>query len=84
MTLACQDAEQYDFAGKVTGQKFGTSTTGPTIYLLRIEENLSVAVHSGPGSTSKTSPGLDVLNAMVMPAPSITWPHPTGRPSATA
>jgi DNA adenine methylase len=28
---------------KVTGQTFGTATTGPAINLLRIEENLSVA-----------------------------------------
>jgi len=35
--------QQHAFAGKVTGQTFGTATTGPAINLLRIEENLSAA-----------------------------------------
>ena len=37
------DLQHYAFAGKVTGQMFGTATTGPAINLLRIEENLSAA-----------------------------------------
>jgi DNA adenine methylase len=35
--------QQHAFAGKVSGQNFGTATTAPTINLLRIEENLSAA-----------------------------------------
>ncbi|MNJ33236.1 hypothetical protein D3C77_279170 [compost metagenome] len=35
------DLQQHAFCGKVTGQVFGTATTGPAITLLRIEENLS-------------------------------------------
>lgn len=33
--------QQRAFGGKITGQTFGTATTGPAINLLRIEENLS-------------------------------------------
>jgi DNA adenine methylase len=32
--------QHHAFAGKVTGQTFGTATNGPAINLLRIEENL--------------------------------------------
>ncbi len=35
--------QQHAFGGKVDGQTFGTATTGPTINLCRIEENLSAA-----------------------------------------
>lgn len=35
--------QHHAFAGKVTGQTFGTATTGPAINLCRIEENLSAA-----------------------------------------
>lgn len=35
--------QHHAFAGKVSGQTFGTATTGPAINLLRIEENLSAA-----------------------------------------
>ncbi|MEO4030675.1 DNA adenine methylase [Chromobacterium vaccinii] len=35
--------QQHAFGGKVAGQSFGTSTTAPTVNLLRIEENLSAA-----------------------------------------
>jgi DNA adenine methylase len=35
--------QQHAFGGKVTGQTFGTSTQGPVVNLLRIEENLSAA-----------------------------------------
>ncbi|CRI55390.1 hypothetical protein CCOS191_0854 [Pseudomonas sp. CCOS 191] len=35
--------QQHAFGGKVTGQTFGTATTGPAINLLRMEENLSAA-----------------------------------------
>ncbi|WP_371858549.1 DNA adenine methylase [Pseudomonas sp. B12(2017)] len=35
--------QQHAFGGKVTGQTFGTATTGSAINLLRIEENLSTA-----------------------------------------
>ncbi len=33
--------QQHAFGGKVTGQTFGTATTGPAINLLRIKETLS-------------------------------------------
>jgi DNA adenine methylase len=35
--------QHHAFAGKVSGQSFGTATTGPAINLCRIEENLSAA-----------------------------------------
>jgi len=35
--------QHHAFAGKVTGQTFGTAITGPAINLLRIEKNLSAA-----------------------------------------
>ena len=35
--------QQHAFGGKVSGQTFGTATTGPAVNLLRIEENLSAA-----------------------------------------
>jgi DNA adenine methylase len=35
--------QQHAFGGKVTGQTFGTSTSGPVVNLLRIEEQLSAA-----------------------------------------
>jgi len=35
--------QHHAFSGKVTGQSFGTATTGPAINLCRIEENLSAA-----------------------------------------
>lgn len=35
--------QHHAFAGKVSGQTFGTATTAPAINLLRIEENLSAA-----------------------------------------
>lgn len=35
--------QHHAFAGKVTGQSFGTATTAPSVNLLRIEENLSAA-----------------------------------------
>lgn len=35
--------QQHAFGGKVSGQNFGTATTGPAINLCRIEENLSAA-----------------------------------------
>ena len=42
--------QQHAFAGKVSGQSFGTATTGPAINLCRIEENLSAA-HLRMGGT---------------------------------
>lgn len=35
--------QHHAFAGKVSGQNFGTATTAPAVNLLRIEENLSAA-----------------------------------------
>jgi DNA adenine methylase len=35
--------QHHAFAGKVSGQTFGTATTAPAINLLRIKENLSAA-----------------------------------------
>lgn len=35
--------QQHAFGGKVSGQNFGTATTGRSLNLLRIEENLSMA-----------------------------------------
>ena len=35
--------QHHAFGGKVSGQTFGTATTGPAINLMRIEENLSAA-----------------------------------------
>lgn len=71
--------QHHAFAGKVTGQTFGTATTGPAINLLRIEENLSAAWQRLSGPTSKISPGLNAQNATTALTRSTTWIRLTGR-----
>ncbi len=51
--------QHHAFAGKVTGQTFGTATTGPAINLLRIEENLSAAWQRLAGTYVENLPWLD-------------------------
>lgn len=51
--------QHHAFAGKVTGQTFGTATTGPAINLLRIEENLSAAWQRLSGTYVESLPWLD-------------------------
>ena len=51
--------QHHAFAGKVTGQTFGTATTGPAINLLRIEENLSAAWQRLSGTYVENLPWLD-------------------------
>ncbi len=51
--------QHHAFAGKVTGQTFGTATTGLAINLLRIEENLSAAWHRLSGTYVENLPWLD-------------------------
>jgi DNA adenine methylase len=51
--------QYHAFAGKVTGQTFGTPTTGPAINLLRIEENLSVACKRLSGISVENLPWLE-------------------------
>ena len=51
--------QHHAFAGKVTGQTFGTATTGPAINLLRIEENLSAAWQRLSGTYVEHLPWLD-------------------------
>lgn len=49
--------QQHAFAGKVSGQSFGTATTAPAINLLRIEENLSAAyLRMANGTTIENLP----------------------------
>ncbi len=54
--------QQHAFAGKVSGQTFGTATTSPTINLLRIEESLSAAhLRLASGTTVENLPWDDCL-----------------------
>ncbi|EJL04012.1 D12 class N6 adenine-specific DNA methyltransferase [Pseudomonas fluorescens Q2-87] len=51
--------QHHAFAAKVTGQTFGTATTGPAINLLRIEENLSAAWQRLSGTYVENLPWLE-------------------------
>ncbi len=51
--------QHHAFAGKVSGQSFGTATTAPAINLLRIEENLSAAWQRLSGTYVENLPWLD-------------------------
>lgn len=51
--------QQHAFGGKVSGQTFGTATTGPAINLLRIEENLSAAWQRLAGTYVENLPWLE-------------------------
>jgi len=51
--------QHHAFAGKVSGQTFGTATTGPAINLLRIEENLSAAWQRLAGTYVENLPWLE-------------------------
>lgn len=51
--------QHHAFAGKVTGQSFGTATTAPAINLLRIEENLSAAWQRLSGTYVENLPWLE-------------------------
>jgi DNA adenine methylase len=72
--------QQHAFGGKVTGQTFGTATTGPAINLLRIEENLSSAWQRLAGTYVENLLGTCVLSAMIEPTRSFTWIHHIGKP----
>ena len=50
--------QQHAFGGKVSGQTFGTATTGPAFNLLRIEENLSAAWQRLSGTYVENLPWL--------------------------
>jgi DNA adenine methylase len=51
--------QHHAFAGKVSGQTFGTATTTPSINLLRIEENLSNAWQRLAGTYVENLPWLE-------------------------
>lgn len=51
--------QHHAFAGKVSGQSFGTATTAPAINLLRIEENLSAAWQRLSGTYVENLPWLE-------------------------
>lgn len=54
--------QHHAFAGKVSGQNFGTATTAPGVNLLRIEENLSAAhLRLASGTTVENLPWDDCL-----------------------
>jgi DNA adenine methylase len=54
--------QHHAFAGKVSGQTFGTATTAPTINLLRIEESLSAAhLRLASGTTVENLPWDDCV-----------------------
>lgn len=54
--------QHHAFAGKVSGQNFGTATTAPTVNLLRIEENLSTAhLRLASGTTVENLPWEDCI-----------------------
>lgn len=54
--------QQHAFGGRVDGQTFGTATTGPSINLLRIEENLSAAHLRLQGTYVEHLPWIDCLS----------------------
>ncbi|RML71552.1 Prophage PSPPH06, adenine modification methytransferase [Pseudomonas syringae pv. syringae] len=51
--------QHHAFAGKVSGQTFGTATNGPAINLLRIEKSLSAAWQRLSGTYVDNLPWLD-------------------------
>ncbi|MED5608472.1 DNA adenine methylase [Pseudomonas sp. JH-2] len=51
--------QHHAFGGKVSGQTFGTATTGPAINLLRIEESLSAAWQRLAGTYVENLPWLE-------------------------
>lgn len=53
--------QQHAFAGKVTGQTFGTATTGPAPNFCRIEENLSAAHLRLSGTYVENVPWQDLV-----------------------
>lgn len=53
--------QQHAFGGKVSGQSFGTATTGPAINLCRIEENLSAAHLRLAGTYVENLPWQEVM-----------------------
>jgi DNA adenine methylase len=53
--------QQHAFGGKVSGQNFGTATTGSPINLCRIEENLSAAHLRLAGTYVENLPWLDCM-----------------------
>lgn len=59
--------QQHAFSGKVTGQTFGTATTGPAINLCRIEENLSAACLRLGGTYVENLPWQDCMKCYDRP-----------------
>lgn len=53
--------QQHAFGGRVEGQSFGTSTTGPVVNLCRIEEALSAAHLRLSGTTIENLPWADCI-----------------------
>lgn len=53
--------QQHAFGGKLSGQTFGTATTGPAINLCRIEENLSAAHLRLSGTYVENLPWQEVM-----------------------
>jgi DNA adenine methylase len=53
--------QQHAFSGKVTGQNFGTATTGPAIDLTRIEDNLKAACQRLAGTYVENLPWLECM-----------------------
>ena len=76
--------QHHAFAGKVSGQTFGTATTTPSINLLRIEENLSAAWQRLSGTYVENLPGWNAPSATTGLIPSTTWTRRTGRPPVMA
>ena len=76
--------QQHAFGGKVTGQTFGTATTGPAINLLRIEENLSAAWQRLAGTYVENLSWLDCAERYDRAHTFFYMTHRTGRPPAMA
>ncbi|HGM7922701.1 TPA: DNA adenine methylase [Pseudomonas aeruginosa] len=53
--------QHHAFGGKVSGQTFGTATTGPAVNLLRIEENLSAVWQRLAGTYVENLPWLECV-----------------------
>ncbi|RMR96679.1 hypothetical protein ALP74_200528 [Pseudomonas coronafaciens pv. garcae] len=71
--------QHHAFAGKVSGQTFGTATTGPAINLLRIEETFPQPGNVCQVRMWRTCRGWIVPSATTCPTPSTTWTRLTGR-----
>jgi len=78
--------QHHAFAVKVTGQTFGTATTGPAIRRSTCCGSRKISRLRGsayPAPMSNTYFGWNAPNVTTVPIPFTTWPRLTGRPPGT-